>query len=217
MYSSIPDPDTALATSRIYATHPHLAGSTEDFSDAKAILRLFQTEFNLSVPANAPIFSAGSSESRTATLGASSTKHANAWIDVYYPVMNTPRDRALQILDADGNVAWDADLVEDGDPRDPEAGEYRDYVPTFHGLSKDGDVEGQLVYANYGRKEDYDELVAQGVDFTGKIVLARYVLSDIRSNLLTRCYSYGSIFRGLKISLAQELGLSFAGPYFKLC
>ena len=97
--------------------------------------------------------------------------------------MNTPLDRTLSILGEDGKPEWDADLVEDGDPRDPEAAKYRDSVPTFHGLSADGDVEGQLVYVNYGRKEDYDELIAKGVDFTGKIVLARY----------------GAVFRGLKV------------------
>lgn len=99
--------------------------------------------------------------------------------------MNTPLDRSLQIIGEDGKAVWDADLVEDGDPRDPEAAKYKDSVPTFHGLSHGGEVEGLLIYANYGRKEDYDELVAKGANFTGKIVITRY----------------GAIFRGLKVSL----------------
>jgi N-acetylated-alpha-linked acidic dipeptidase len=74
-------------------------------------------------------------------------------VDVYYPVMNTPLDRSLQVLDEDGEVIWDAHLEEVADDTDPEAGKYFASVPTFHGLSPSGDVQGKLVYANYGRKE----------------------------------------------------------------
>lgn len=67
--------------------------------------------------------------------------------------MNTPLDRTLSIIGENGDVTWNADLVEDGDPGDPEAHKYKDYVPTWHGLSKDGEAEGQLIYGNYGTKE----------------------------------------------------------------
>jgi len=118
-------------------------------------------------------------------------------------VLNTPLDRSLDILGKDGQATWSADLVEDGDPLDEDAHKYKDAVPTWHGLSRDGDVEGQLIYANYGTKEvsnnghnlaqynvklmdakDYDNLVSAGANLTGKIVIARY----------------GSIFRGLKVN-----------------
>lgn len=102
--------------------------------------------------------------------------------------MNTPLDRRLEILDDDGGVLWAADLEEDWDPLDREAAEYRDAVPTFHGLSRGGEVEGKLVYANYGTKEDYDELVEAGADLSGKIVIVRY----------------GAIFRGLKVRSLQR-------------
>ncbi|KAG5650582.1 hypothetical protein H0H81_011721 [Sphagnurus paluster] len=192
LFLSVPTADSALAASRDYATHPHLAGSVEDLEDARVILKLFQTEFNISCPAIEPIFPAGTLESRNATLLLTSrdTDSPTSWIDVYYPVLNTPLDRSLQILGENGETVWTANLVEDGDPLDPEAAKYRDYIPTWHGLSKDGDVEGQLVYANYGSKEDYDSLVAAGVDLTRKIVITRY----------------GKLFRGLKIKGAQELG-----------
>ncbi|KAI5120935.1 hypothetical protein M0805_002915 [Coniferiporia weirii] len=190
LFLSIPSSKSALAASRKYATHPHIAGSVEDYDDAKAILELFQTQFGISMPEDEPIFSAGSPESQKATLDISTLSTPQAWIDVYYPVMNMPLDRSLEILDADGEVSWAADLVEDGDPGDPDAAKYRDAVPTFHGLSKGGDVEGELIYANYGTKDDYDTLVASGADLTGKIVIVRY----------------GAIFRGLKIKGAQELG-----------
>ncbi|KAF9478208.1 Zn-dependent exopeptidase [Pholiota conissans] len=193
LFLSVPSTESALEASRAYATHPHLAGSSEDFLDAKVILHLFQDEFNIPKPLHLPIFPAGTPESRNATLllterGAST--RPTAWIDTYYPVMNTGVEQSLEILATNGSTVWTADLVEDGDPRDPEAHKYKDTIPAWHGLSCDGDVTGQLIYANYGRKEDYDELVAQGTNFTGKIVLTRY----------------GANFRGLKIKGAQELG-----------
>ncbi|KAF5388129.1 hypothetical protein D9615_000480 [Tricholomella constricta] len=192
LFLSVPSPESALAASRAYATHPHLAGSPEDFEDAKVILELFQDEFSITPPSTAPIFSAGTPESRNATLLLTSreTTKPSAWIDIYYPVLNTPLDRSLQILGENGAAVWTADLVEDGDPLDGDAHKYRDSVPTWHGLSKDGDAEGQLVYANYGSKEDYDNLIFAGADLTGKIVIVRY----------------GNVFRGLKIKGAQELG-----------
>lgn len=78
---------------------------------------------------------------------------------------------------------WEAELEEVADETDPEAHKYADAVPTFHGLSRGGEAEGKLVYAHYGRKQDYDELQAKGVDLSGKIVITRY----------------GGNFRGLKV------------------
>ncbi|KAF8897846.1 hypothetical protein BD779DRAFT_1432452 [Infundibulicybe gibba] len=190
---TIPSAESALAASRAYATHPHLAGSSEDFQDAKIILKLFQDEFGITSPESPPIFPAGSHQSRHATLKLTSllrSRKPSAWVDIYYPVLNTPLDRSLEIIGNDGRATWSADLVEDGDPLDEEAHKYKDAVPTWHGLSKGGTAEGQLVYANYGAQEDYASLVEAGADLTGKIVIVRY----------------GGIFRGLKIKGAEELG-----------
>ncbi|KAF7301895.1 Zn-dependent exopeptidase [Mycena indigotica] len=190
LFLSIPNEENAIATSRLFATKPHLAGSEGDFQTAKDFLTVLQTELGIQPPDSDPVFAAGSPESRDATLSIPKTRKAKAWIDVYYPVMNTPLDRALQVINANGEVVWDAELEEVADDTDPEAGKYYTAVPTFHGLSAAGDVQGKLVYANYGRKEDYDALVEKGVDLTGSIVIVRY----------------GAIFRGLKIKGAQELG-----------
>jgi len=158
--SQIPNSESAFQISRKYATHPHLAGSNADFEDAKTLLSLFQNEFHIRPPHKEPVFPAGSKESRDATLGLTS-KHASshqkkrptAWIDVYYPILNTPLNRSLSIVNDQGVVEWEADLEEDGDVRDPEANKYRTSVPAWHGLSKDGDIIGELIYANYGNQE----------------------------------------------------------------
>ena len=158
----MPNAESAIKASRQYATKPHLAGSPGDFETAKDFLRLLQTELGAGSPATTPVFPAGSPESRNATLGISELKAPTAWIDTYYPVMNTPLDHSLEILDEDGNAVWTAALEEVADDTDPEAGKYYDAVTTWHGLSRGGSAKGKLVYANYGRKEDFDELVAQG-------------------------------------------------------
>ncbi|KAH0839839.1 Zn-dependent exopeptidase [Lanmaoa asiatica] len=192
--SRISNPVTdKYGNSRYYATHPHLAGSPEDLQDAKDILSFFQNEFSIFSSSVEPIFDAGSPESREATLSTTSKlKSPNAWIDVYYPVMNTGNADgiSLEIVGQDGESIWTADLLEDGDPGDKTAAKYKHAIPSWHGLSAAGEAAGPIVYANYGTKDDYDKLVATGVDLTGKIVLARY----------------GAIFRGLKIKGAEDLG-----------
>ena len=62
--------------------------------------------------------------------------------------------------------------------------------PTFHGFSKNGTTRGQLVYVGRGTKEEFDSMVAEGFDFTGKIVIAQYSGS----------------FRGLKVQQAARVG-----------
>jgi N-acetylated-alpha-linked acidic dipeptidase len=74
----------------------------------------------------------------------------------------------------------DGDLYEN-DPR---------IVMPFNGMSPSGDVEADVVYANYGTPEDFEKLDRMKVDVKGKIVLVRY----------------GQNFRGVKVFIAQEHG-----------
>lgn len=60
----------------------------------------------------------------------------------------------------------------------------------WNAFSGSGDITAPVVYANYGLREDYEELRKLGVEVRGKIVLARY----------------GRCFRGYKARFAQEQG-----------
>ena len=151
--SSVPNEASAIEASRLFATKPHLAGSPGDLTTAKDFLRLLETELGINPPSTEPIFAAGSPESQHATRSVSNTHQPRAWIDTYYPVMNTPLERTLQIVDKNGTVIWQADLIEVADETDPEAGKYFDSVPIFHGLSRGGDVTGKLVDGNYCLKD----------------------------------------------------------------
>jgi len=190
----VPNNASALAASRRFGTKPHLAGSEQDLATARMFLDLFQTHLGIAKPEDEPFFDAGSRQSQRAIRGTTTfprrITRPVAWIDTYYPVMNTGLEQRLEILESDGSVRWTATLEEDGDDADPEAARYRTAVPTWHGLSKGGDVSGPLIYVKYGRKEDFDSLVESGVDLNGTIALARY----------------GGVFRGLKVKAAQEAG-----------
>jgi N-acetylated-alpha-linked acidic dipeptidase len=63
-------------------------------------------------------------------------------------------------------------------------------VMPFNGMSPSGDVEADVVYANYGTPEDFEKLEKLKVDVRGKIVVVRY----------------GQNFRGVKAFVAQEHG-----------
>ena len=63
-------------------------------------------------------------------------------------------------------------------------------VMPFSSMSPSGDVEADVVYANYGTPEDFAKLDKLKVDVRGKIVLVRY----------------GQNFRGVKVFVAQEHG-----------
>lgn len=167
-----------------------MAGTPGDLTTAKDFLYLLQRELGVSPPSTEPIFSAGSPESQDAVLSIAKAHKPSAWIDTYYPVMNTPLERSLQVVDQNGTLIWEANLVELSDETDPEAGKYFDDVPTFHGLSRGGDVTGKLVDGNYCTQEDYGKLVDNNVDLEGAIVMCRY----------------GGIFRGLKVKGGEELG-----------
>lgn len=62
--------------------------------------------------------------------------------------------------------------------------------PGWNAFSGSGDVTGELVYANYGRKEDFETLATLGIEVRGRIVVARY----------------GGNYRGYKAKFAQKAG-----------
>jgi N-acetylated-alpha-linked acidic dipeptidase len=63
-------------------------------------------------------------------------------------------------------------------------------ITPFNAMSPSGDVEADVVYANYGSPEDFKKLEQLQVDVRGKVVLVRY----------------GQNFRGVKAFVAQEHG-----------
>ena len=106
----------------------------------------------------------------------------------YRVLMNQPKVVKVEAFDSTGRKLMSGPTPEhvDGDPYDNDP---RVVMP-FNGSSGSGDGTGEVVYANYGRLEDYDELARQHIDLHGKIVIVRY----------------GANFRGVKVYIAEQRG-----------
>jgi N-acetylated-alpha-linked acidic dipeptidase len=106
----------------------------------------------------------------------------------YRVLMNQPKVSHFEAFNAGGQL-----LISGPTREHVESDPYQDdprVVMPFNGSSGSGDVTGEVVYANYGRLEDFDELAAQHIDLHGKIVLCRY----------------GGNFRGVKVYIAEQRG-----------
>ena len=106
----------------------------------------------------------------------------------YRVLMNRPKVVRVEAYDLAGHLLMGGPTREhvEGDPfqDDPRV------VMPFNGSSGSGDVTGEVVYANYGRLEDFNELAARHIDLHGKVVICRY----------------GANFRGVKVYLAERRG-----------
>jgi len=106
----------------------------------------------------------------------------------YRVLLNQPKEVRVEAWDSSGKLLMSGPAREhvEGDPfqDDPRV------VMPFNGSSGSGDVTAEVVYANYGRLEDFDLLAARHIDLKGKIVLVRY----------------GSNFRGVKVYIAEQRG-----------
>ncbi|MBS1815546.1 MAG: M28 family metallopeptidase [Acidobacteria bacterium] len=108
----------------------------------------------------------------------------------YRVYLNKPKKIVVEALDEHGKVVMrgptrehaEGDRFQD-DPR---------VFTAFNGSAPSGDVTGEVVYANYGTLEDFRKLRSMGVALKGKIALVRY----------------GKNFRGVKVYIAQQLGMA---------
>lgn len=106
----------------------------------------------------------------------------------YVAWMNLPKKIEVQAFSSGGN------LLMKGPTREHVAGDRYESDPRivtpFNGSSPPADLTAEVVYANYGRPEDFATLAKLGISVKGKIVLVRY----------------GANYRGVKVFLAQQHG-----------
>ncbi|GME96198.1 unnamed protein product [[Candida] boidinii] len=111
-------------------------------------------------------------------------------IKEYFVYLNFPKDNSLKLIDNNNDtLIYEPSLIEDQLIEDPTT-RGDDLIPSFHGYSANGNVTAEYIYVNYGTMEDFQLLKSNGIDVSGKIVIARY----------------GKIYRGLKVKFAQENG-----------
>ena len=108
-------------------------------------------------------------------------------IDTYHVMFPTPRERMVELVSPNRYVLKLEEPEVEGDRT---SGITQDLLPTYNAYSADGDVEGEVVYVNYGIPADYDELARHGISVEGKIALARY----------------GGSWRGIKPKVAAQHG-----------
>ena len=130
-----------------------------------------------------PHLASSPGDRRTAEYVAAKFREAGLETEIvpYRVLLNQPKEVSLEAWDGSGQLLMSGPTPEHvaGDPfqDDPRV------VGAFHGSSGSGDITAEVVYANYGRLEDYDALAAAHIDLKGKVVLARY----------------GQNFRGVKV------------------
>ncbi|MBN3582128.1 M28 family peptidase [Algoriphagus aestuarii] len=104
--------------------------------------------------------------------------------DVYLP--NHPGESHLEIVSPVQMTLSQQEAILD---EDPFSADDRLYLG-FNAFSGSGDVTAEVVYVNYGTREDFAKLKEMGVDLTGKVAIARY----------------GGNFRGYKAKYAEAAG-----------
>lgn len=105
--------------------------------------------------------------------------------DVYLP--NNPGKSELQIVSpVQMTLSQKEGIIEE----DPFSKDPRLHLG-FNAYSGSGDVTAEVVYVNYGTREDFEKLAEMGVPLVGKIAVARY----------------GGNFRGYKAKYAEQYGM----------
>ena len=104
--------------------------------------------------------------------------------DVYLP--NKPGNSLIEIVTPTRIVLNQKEDIIPGDPFSKDPSLWKGW----NAFSGTGDVTAEVVYANYGRKEDFETLKELGIEIKGKIVLAKY----------------GGNFRGFKAKFAEANG-----------
>uniref|UniRef100_A0A8C2YT37 glutamate carboxypeptidase II n=1 Tax=Chinchilla lanigera TaxID=34839 RepID=A0A8C2YT37_CHILA len=108
--------------------------------------------------------------------------------DVLLSYPNETHPNYISVISDDGNEVFNTSLSE---PPPPGYENVSGVVPPFSAFSPQGVPEGDLVYVNYARTEDFFKLERDmKINCAGKIVIARY----------------GKIFRGNKVKNAQLAG-----------
>ena len=106
----------------------------------------------------------------------------------YRVLLNWPKTVRVEAYNSAGKLLMTGPTREHVS-NDPGQDDPRVVMP-FNSSSGSGDLTGEVVYANYGRLEDFDELARRHIDLHGKIVIARY----------------GGNFRGVKVYIAEQRG-----------
>lgn len=155
-----PDPEKLAHYHEVTASEPHDAGTPGDARMIENLANWFES-FGLEVE-----------------------KHE------LFLYLSTPVSASVSIL-PDGETMDPIELPIREEPVEGDVYSAQDDLrPGWNAYAGSGVVEGEIVYANYGRLEDFEQLESLGVETKGKIILARY----------------GGNYRGYKAKYAEQAG-----------
>jgi N-acetylated-alpha-linked acidic dipeptidase len=144
---------------------------------------------HLRILTSAPHIAGSPEDKKTAEYVLQKFKEAglDAYIQEYKVWMNLPAYIKVDVVAPQGVTMHGPSPEHVSD--DPYQDDPRVTV-AFNEYSPSGDVTADVVYANYGRLEDFKKLQEMGVDVKGKIAIVRY----------------GMNFRGVKPYVAEQFG-----------
>lgn len=158
--NAVPTPERLRSWHELVASEPHVAGTE---GDARQIGRLAKAFADMGYEVD---------------------------VEEIWPLLSYPVRAEVEVIHPSMQPGTGLlPLQEPALPGDPYSGEPGQTIG-FNAYSGSGEATGEVVYANYGRKEDFQKLAELGIDCTGKIVLARY----------------GGNYRGYKAKFAEAAG-----------
>ncbi|KAG7344538.1 transferrin receptor-like dimerization domain containing protein [Nitzschia inconspicua] len=186
IFLSVPSTDSARSSLYFITRQPHVAGTEGDKLVADFVATEFQqagipnvTTFDLKVLLNYP-------------RNPPSLELVEASVETEMEQLNRNNSDRFEKRHPSPKLIYKATLSED--ILDPSIDDTTDTIwrnRTFHGYSPSGTIEQKhVIYANYGRPQDFKLLEQAGVSVHDRVVLVRY----------------GECFRGLKVRNAQERG-----------
>ncbi|KAG0143175.1 hypothetical protein CROQUDRAFT_49180 [Cronartium quercuum f. sp. fusiforme G11] len=179
------------STIKKYTSTAHSSGTKEDEQTSIITQYSWQNLLHLkpSKKNTSKVFDAGTKASKK-MLYSTNSNEPRVWTDKYYPLMTFPGNgSSITLQNSNTNeIIYKAKLLENPYTKDPTSINGSINSPAFHGYSKSGKVQGELIYANYGTIEDFEKLKSLGISVEDKIVIMRY----------------GKNFRGLKVILAER-------------
>ncbi|HTL03973.1 MAG TPA: hypothetical protein VL243_17180, partial [Vicinamibacterales bacterium] len=84
----------------------------------------------------------------------------DAQLESFTVLFPTPKERVVELV---APTQFKAQLDEPAIAVDPTSNQKTEQLPPFNAYSIDGDVTAPLVYVNYGRPQDYEDLDRRGI------------------------------------------------------
>jgi N-acetylated-alpha-linked acidic dipeptidase len=163
-FLAVPDPQLAQQHLKVLTAAPHWASSPEDYATALYV---------------AGRFNAAGLQTEIVPYSVLIDKPVSSLIEAF-----DPTGRKILAGPTPAHVVADTGSAVDTAQNDARV------MPPFSAWSASGDVTAPVVYANYGRLTDFQQLAELGISVKDKIVLVRN----------------GGNYRGVKVYIAQRRG-----------